>query len=161
MALQRSATNGEPPPDPIGEAVAGSLSDVLAGAAIELHYAPNGADAPVTATSAGTAMATGAGPGDWQTTVLVRLNDRAARLVSPESRTPLGELLDTLPRAAVAARNALRLRHDDEEAVAVTPALRRAVRDIVAAQVLSRYLAARLATPPHPVPTSSPRQSSS
>ena len=144
MAWQRTSTVGEPPADPLGEAVAGALIDLVAGAAVELRYTPDGAGVAAPPSRLGTAMATGAGPPGWQTTLVVRLNDRVARLVDTEHRTALAELLATLPDAGLQAARSFRCHDGADERVAITPALRRAVRDIVAAQVLARYLASRL-----------------
>jgi hypothetical protein len=151
MASQRSSTIGEPPVDPLGEAVARALTDLVAGATVELRYTPSGTSAAAPPARIGTAMATGAGPPGWETTLLVHLNDRIARLVDAGTPTALAELLDALPQAGLQAASSFR-RHDDGHGkfVAVTPALRRAVRDIVAAQVLGRYLALRLGTRARP-----------
>jgi hypothetical protein len=150
MALRRTSTIGEPPSDPLGEAVAIALTDLVAGSAVELRYTPDGAGIPAAPERIGTAMATGAGPPGWQTTLLVRLNDRISRLVDADHRTALAELLDALPHAGMEAATSFRRRDGDPQAVGVTPALRRAVRDIVAARVLGRYLAARLTTRARP-----------
>jgi hypothetical protein len=146
MAWQRTAIVGEPPPDPVGEAVARAVADLLAGAAVELRYAPDGANIPAPPAHVGTATATGSGPRGWETRLLVRLDDRVARLVEAGHRTALAELLETLPDAGLEAATAFRGQEGDGEAMTVSPALRRAVRDIVAAQVLNRYLASRLRT---------------
>ena len=51
-----------------------------------------------------------------------------------------------MPQAGLQAAGSFRGRDGHDEAVTVTPALRRAVRDIVAAQILAGYLASRLGT---------------
>jgi hypothetical protein len=43
MRWQRTSTVGELPADPLGEAVAGAVADVLAGATVELRYSPEAA----------------------------------------------------------------------------------------------------------------------
>ena len=144
MTWQRTATVGDPPSDPVGEAVARAVADLVAGAAVQLRYAPDGESIPAPPSQVGTAMASGSGPAGWQTGLVVKLNDRVARLVDTGRRTPLAELLEALPEAGLKAAAAFRGRDHGDEAVAVTPALRRAVRDIVVAEVLNRYLASRL-----------------
>src|SRR5215210_4407546 len=101
MAWQRTSTNGEPPADPLGEAVARALTDLVVGANVELRYAPDGADLPEIPARIGTAMATGDGPPGWQTTLVVRLDDRISRLVDPGNRTALAELVEALPPAGL------------------------------------------------------------
>ena len=66
-AWQRTSDVDTIPHDPVGEAVADALSDVLAGATVELSYAPDSAPAPVPTPEPGMAMATGPGPPGWQT----------------------------------------------------------------------------------------------
>ena len=132
-----------PPADPVGEAAAGALTDVLADAAVERTYTPSGAPALVAGTGVGEASATGAGPPGWQVSFVVHLSDRMARLVGSGARTSLAELLEALPRAAVRAAAQFRPHHGGE-AASVNPALRRALRDTVAAEILATYLRARL-----------------
>jgi hypothetical protein len=146
MAWRRTSTIGDPPADPLGEAVARAVTDLVAGAAVELRYVPEGADVPAHPDTVGTAMATGGGPPGWQTTLMVRLDDRVARLVDAGQRNALAELLDALPQAGLAAAASLRSHDGDDGAMAAVPALRRAVRDMVAAQVLTRSLNSRLGT---------------
>jgi hypothetical protein len=146
MTWQRTSTVGEPPADPLGEAVARALTDLVAGATVELRYAPDGAGSPTPPNASGTATATGDGPPGWQTTLLVQLNDRVARLVDDGRRNALAELLDALPQAGLHAAASLRRHDGDHGKGVVTPALRRAVRDMVAAQVLTRSLDSRLST---------------
>ena len=122
-----------------------AVTDMLAGSTVELAYAPSGVAPPRPSGDAGTAMTTGEGPQGWQMTLLLRLSDRVARLVRPRERTSLAELLDVLPAAAVAA--AAQLRSAGAAEAPVTPALRRALRDTVASEVLSRYLESRLSRP--------------
>lgn len=147
MPWHRTSTADEPPADPIGEAIAEALGDVLAGAAVELAYAPAGAAAAVVTTDVGTATATGAGPAGWQLTVVARLDDNIARLVGRTDGTTLAELLEALPRAGVAAAH---LRRHDGRTVTVTPALRRALRDMVVSDVLAGFLASRLGSRARP-----------
>ena len=145
VATPQAWTVEEPPGDPVGEAVADALTDVLAGARVELSYAPDGTPPPPPATEPGTATATGPGPPGWQTTITLRLGERVARLVGSGERTSLVELLETLPRAGV--RTAARFRTHGAGDDHLGPALRRAVRDTVAAEVLAEYLASRVKRP--------------
>ena len=140
---QRTSTVGEVPADPVGQAAADALAEVLVGASVEVSYAPSDEAPPLPPTEVGMAAATGAGPAGWQATVIVRLDDRVAQLVRPDSRTSLAELLDALPIAALRAAAQFR-RHDGVEGTPVGPALRRAVRDTVAAEILAHHLASRV-----------------
>jgi hypothetical protein len=137
------ATVGEPPRDPLGAAVAAALADVLYNASVELTYAPEGAPAPAPEPAVGTASATGAGPPGWQVAVTVRLGERRTRIVDSGDGTWLAELLQALPGAGLRAVDPLR--SADLGRAPVEPAVRRAVRDMVAAEVLDDYLRTRLA----------------
>lgn len=147
MRWQRTSTVGELPADPLGEAVAGAVADVLAGATVELHYRPAESAAPEPPPEPGTAAAAGAGPAGWELTLLVRLQDRLAHLVDAHDPMSLAELLGVLPGAGVRAM--AQFRHDGAP-VPVGPALRRALRDMVAAEVLDGFLTARLGRPVRP-----------
>ncbi|MGQ0519694.1 MAG: hypothetical protein ACT4PX_00910 [Actinomycetota bacterium] len=143
MRWRRTSTVEELPADPVGEAVAEALVDVLAGATVDVVYSPSGTPLPEPGTEIGAASATGAGPAGWEVTVVARLTDRVARLVGSGEPSTLTELLDALPRAGI--RAAARVRHHDVgRAERVEPALRRALRDMVASEVLGEYLAARV-----------------
>jgi hypothetical protein len=145
-AWQRTSDVDDIPDDPIGEAVAIALADVLAGATVELSYAPASSPAPQRPTEPGIAMATGAGPPGWQTTVIVRLNERVARLLDSDHPTSLAELLAGLPGAGVAA--AARFRHHvDERSQGLNAPLRRALRDTLAAELLAGHLERRTGRP--------------
>lgn len=91
------------------------------------------------------AFAVGPGPPGWQATFTVRLAERAAQLVRSGEGRSLAELLSALPHAGV--RVAARLRNGGDRPDPVPPALRRAARDIVAAEILTAYLTSRLDTP--------------
>ena len=149
MTGQPTSTVGEVPADPVGQAAVDALAEVLVGASVEVSYSPSGAAPPLPPTQVGMAAAAGAGPAGWQVTVKVRLNDRVARLVRPGSRSSLAELLDALPIAAVQAAAQFR-RHDAVEQTPVGPALRRAVRDTVAAEILARHLESRVGSRARP-----------
>ncbi|MGH9278326.1 MAG: diadenylate cyclase [Acidimicrobiales bacterium] len=138
--------------DPVGAAVAHAVTDILGGATVEVSHARVGTPpaSPPPTPGPGTAMATGEGPDGWQTSVIVRLDDRVARLVGPAQDTSLAELLHALPGAAVAAATQFRaVVADDTMAMAISPALQRAVRDAVASEVLAVYLATRVAREVH------------
>jgi hypothetical protein len=142
MRWERTSTQQEPPPDPLGEAVADALSDLLNGATVEMAYAPADAPPPEPEPDPGTAWCTGAGPPGWQLTVVVRLKDRVAQLVDPEDHSPVTELLRALPGAGI--RAAAPFRGHEREGVPVDATLRRALRDMVAADVLGEYLRSRV-----------------
>ncbi len=130
--------------DPVGEAVADALRDMLFGASVEISHGPHGSRPGVAADGPGTAVATSSGSSDWDSTILVRLSERAARLVRPGTPNSLTELLRVLPGAAIRALEQLRTATGSGPAA---PALRRAVRDTLAGEVLSSYIAARLDAP--------------
>ena len=142
IAITTRATVGDPPPDPLGTAVAAALADVLYSATVELTYAPTSAPPPAAPTGVGAATATGPGPPGWQVAVTVRLGERLTHLVGSGDGGWLAELLAALPTAAV--RAAAPLRSAELGGTPVDPAVRRAVRDMVAAEVLAGYLRARV-----------------
>ena len=147
MRWQRTTTVGELPADPLGEAVGGAVADVLAGATAELLYSPAGARAEEPPADAGTAVATGAGPPGWQVTLIVRLDGRLAHLVDAHDPMSLAELLAALPPAGIRAMEPFR---GDRPTMPVGPALRRALRDTVAAEVLDDFLTSRVGRPVRP-----------
>ena len=134
------------PHDPIGEVVVAAVSDVLAGATVDLAYTPDTEAAPAPPVGLGTAAATGAGPPGWRTTVTVRLSERVARLLDSDHPNSLAELLEGLPRAGVAAASRFR-HHVDSGARRLNAPLRRALRDTVAADLLAGHLASRVGKP--------------
>jgi hypothetical protein len=145
VAWPTSLIAEEPIADPLGRAMADALADLLAGATVELAYAPDGtAPPPVSRAGPGTATASGPGPPGWQITVTVRLDDRVARLVGSSDRAGLAELLESLPRAGVKATGQLRHHHGADPAAPLLPALSRALRDIMAAEILADYLRSRV-----------------
>lgn len=149
MTWSRSSTVGDVPPDPLGAALAASVTEVLAGALVTLVYSPasEGAPADLEPHSHATATATAPGPAGWRTTVTVRLDERVAPLVGSSSEpTSLAELVRVLPGAAVSALAQL----PREAPSPLHPALRRALRDTLAAEILERYLVARLGCRPRP-----------
>jgi hypothetical protein len=130
------------PADPVGQAVAEALRDLVLGAHVAIDSAPHPpAELP---SGTGVAAATGPGPGGRHLTVAVTLDRRTARLLEPQP-TALGELLAAMPRAAV--RTAAQLHGLGREAGPARAALWRAVRDTLAGEILAEHLAARLGTP--------------
>ncbi|HVM03912.1 MAG TPA: hypothetical protein VM242_01965 [Acidimicrobiales bacterium] len=147
MACLRTSTGGTPPADPLGEAMAAAVTDVLEGSTVDLTYAPSDGPPAEPPPEPGMATATGPGPSGWHATVTLRLDERVARLVASGRRTSIVELLDTLPSAAIRAAGRFRHHHATGDA-AVAPAQRRALRDTLATEVLTDYLASRLGRPP-------------
>ena len=150
MRWQRSSTAGEPPADPVGDAVAEALTDLVGGATVELNYSPEGADGHHEASDEGVAVATGEGPPGWDLSIAVRLHDRVKALTDPDAseRGGLGELLGRLPAAGLRASSRLRpgVGWQQEHAM---PSLRRALRDMVATELLNDYLDTRVGAGPH------------
>jgi hypothetical protein len=136
--------SGSAPADPVGDAITDALRDMVFGASVETSYTPSGSRPPPLDQRAGTEAATGPGPDGWQATIVVRLGERAARLIGPGTPRSLRELLAVLPGAALRAAEHLRPAAGSGQA---PPALRRAVRDTLAAEVLGSYVAARLGAP--------------
>jgi hypothetical protein len=142
MAWQPSSAIDDPPVDPIGEAVADTLVEVLPGADVERVYSPQGAPAPRFPDGPAIAVATGGGPVGWQVTLVLRLPQRITPVVE-SGPTSLAEILAALPGAAVRAMGTFRPLHPGSPRLPAT--LRRALRDAVAAEVLADYLADRVA----------------
>lgn len=142
MAWHRT-TPADAPADPVGEGVAEALAELLVGASVELSYAPAGTPRPEPTDAPGTASATGEGPDGWRTTLTVRLDERLAHLVRPSRWTSLTELLDALAPAGLRAAAQLR-GHRGDAGEPLPPAMRRALRDTVASEVLALYLASRV-----------------
>jgi len=88
-----------------------------------------------------TASATGPGPPGWRMTLTVRLRSRIAPLVTPAS-APLLEMLRVLPGAGLRAAAHLARAGAAGGAradAALTPALRRGLRDTIVVEALSRH----------------------
>ncbi|CAN5224121.1 hypothetical protein BH24ACT1_BH24ACT1_05250 [soil metagenome] len=143
MAWQRTSTVDHVPVDPVGKAVARGLTDVLT-SSVELAYSPAGTSPQPVFPAPNTAFATGPGPPGWQISYIVRLDDPLSDLVSSGDPSSLTELLHALPSAGVQAAAQLRCHSSDGMEPAVGLALRRAMRDMVAAEILARYMATRL-----------------
>jgi hypothetical protein len=148
IAITTRATVGAAPHDPLGQAVATALADVLYSATVELAYAPTSEAPPEVVPGVGTATATGAGPPGWQLALTVRLGDRLTHLVGSGNGRWLEELLSSLPAAGI--RAVAPFRAAELGGTPVDPAVRRALRDMVAAQVLDGYLRARVDRPVRP-----------
>jgi DisA bacterial checkpoint controller nucleotide-binding len=132
---QRSSTVSELPSDPVGEAAADSITEILQGSVVELVYAPADAQAPPVPTAPATASASSEGPGGWQITCIVRLDGPLAAVVTSDS-TRLLEILAALPGAAL--RAATRFRADAGTEKSMSPPVRRALRDTVVIELLGR-----------------------
>lgn len=142
MRWQRTSTDGEPPEDLIGETVAEALAEVVGGASIELAYRRSGTRASLPDPGPAVAVAEGDGPPGWRLAIVVRLVERLAVITRDREHSPLGELLERLPAAGV--RVAARLRPGGGwQQEASMPALRRALRDTLATEVLADYLDSR------------------
>jgi hypothetical protein len=137
----RTSTIDHVPRDPVSDAMAEALSDVLSSGVVELGYSPTGSSGPV-AIAPSTAAARGPGPDGWDLTVTVRLDLKTPLL--QKGNEPLAEVLGVLPDVGLAAATAFRpLRAADDPAPLSAP-LRRAMRDSIAAGILTRYLEARI-----------------
>ena len=136
----------EQPVDPIGDAVAQALAEVLFGATVSMTHAPDGSGpANAAVVEEGSASATGPGPAGWATTITVGLGPPVARLLDG-GPTALEELLGVLPGAGLRAAAQLRSTAGGTERSTAT--VRRAVRDTVAAEILGVYFRARLGDAP-------------
>jgi DisA bacterial checkpoint controller nucleotide-binding len=137
----RTSTIDHVPRDPVGDAMAKALSDVLSSGVVELGYSPTGSSGPV-AIDPSTASARGPGPDGWDLTVTVRLDLKTPPL--QRGNEPLAEVLGVLPDVGLATATAFRpLRAADDPSPLSAP-LRRAMRDSIAAGILTRYLEARI-----------------
>ena len=141
MACHRTSIVDDAPSDPVGEAVAEAVTDMLAGVSVELSYAPAGSTEAEPAAGPAVAWARSDGPQGWVRTMVLRLNDRVARLAGSREGTSIAELLEVLPAAGMRAAARFDRTTGDQ---ALTPALRRALRDDIAAEVLAAHLAPRM-----------------
>jgi hypothetical protein len=127
---------GDAPPDPVGTAVAGFVSELLDRSMVQLRYdrigSPTAADPtadPSVLSSASAEVIEG-----WRTTMTVRLQEPAAGLHAVEGPTP-PEPLEALPEAALNA--ALQFRGAvDPASDTLSPSVRRALRDTVVVEFL-------------------------
>lgn len=141
MSWHRTSTTGPAPADPVGEAVAAAIVEILEGSSVEIVYFRNGESPPLPAVEAGssaTATATGDGPPGWQVAMTVRLGGAIAPLVT-SGNTPLLEILGALPGAGMRAASRYRSRLDAVVDGTLPPALQRALRDTVVIEALSQH----------------------
>jgi hypothetical protein len=130
---------GTLPDDPIGEAAATTIVEIVHGADVELVYSRTGSPLPPAGPTT-LASATADGPPGWRTTCRLSLSDRIAGLVQPD-RTPLVDLLRQLPAAAMRATARFRPMHDAVP-TPLGPPIRRALRDTVVIELLAHYAGA-------------------
>lgn len=121
--------------------VAEVLSEILFGALVGVTSSAPGSSTDTGPPDEGSAIATLTGPDGWDTTMTVSLEPRVARILD-RGPSALGELLEILPRAGLAT--AAQFRHDVGLSGRPIPAIRRAVRDTLATEILTTYLEARL-----------------
>jgi hypothetical protein len=133
MSWLRTSTVDDLPADPVGEAMAEAVLEVFNGSNVSMVYAPADGE-PAAAPVDDTAMsATGSGPPGWTITLTVDLDPRLAHVVTPD-RTPLLAMLLTLPGAGLRAAERLRPAAPTDEPL--SPALARALRDLIIAELL-------------------------
>ncbi len=147
MRWLRTSTVDHVPRDPVADAMADALSDVLSAGIVELAYSPAGASTPVAIDQA-TAAARGPGPDGWDLTVTVRLDPKMRFL--QRGNEPLSEVVGVLPDVGLAAAAIFRPLRATGDPSPLTAPLRRAMRDSIAAGILTRYLEARIDEAPAP-----------
>lgn len=136
MSLRRTSTVDHVPEDPVGEAAARAVVDMLGDATAELVYAPDEVPLPRASSEATMASAAGEGPDGWHAILTVRLGQRLAPLVTPTSSRLLG-MLAVLPESALHAAARFRPAHDTASAPLGAP-LRRVLRDTIVVEALGR-----------------------
>jgi len=127
--------------------MAEAVSDVLSAGVVELAYSPSGTRPPV-ALDPSTASARGAGPEGWDLTVTVRLDLKIP--VLQRGHEPLAEVLAALPGVGLATADEYRPLRAAGDPSPLSAPLRRAMRDSIAAGILTRYLEARIDDAPSP-----------
>ncbi|MGZ4755821.1 MAG: diadenylate cyclase [Acidimicrobiia bacterium] len=140
MDWQHSSTVGHGPEDPVGEVVATTLVEIFHGATVELVYSPDDAPLPEPTPSVISASATADGPPGWRVTCILTLVDRISTLITPDSTQVLA-LLNALPDAATRAASRFRARRAGADD-ALSPPLRRALRDTIVIELLADYAGA-------------------
>jgi len=137
MSWVVSSTAECAPADPVGEAVAAAIAEVVGSSSVELLYAPEDAPLPPAADGPGTASAVGDGPAGWKIRLTLRLAESIAPLMTP-AIAPLLEIVSVLPDAGlrVMARFAASYHTDPAP---LSPALHRAVRDMIVVEALGRH----------------------
>ena len=141
MRWIRRSTVDHVPRDPVADAMAQTLADVLSTGTVELAYRPAGTP-PHVDLGPEIASASGRGPEGWDLTVTVRLGERSAHLLKAGNE-PLAEVLAALPLVGLEVAETFRPFRRDEQHLPLAAPLRRAMRDSIAAGILSRYLDAR------------------
>jgi hypothetical protein len=136
MTWSRSSTVDHLPPDPVGVAVATTLSEIFQGATVELVYSPDDAALPSPPTGTRAVSASGPGPDGWMVTCVLEVRGRIGALVIPDSAQLL-RLLAALPGAALRAAARFRSRGSDTERLG--PPMRRALRDTIVTELLGAY----------------------
>lgn len=130
-----------PPADPVGDAIAEFVSELIGNATVDLTYTPAGEPVPAASDDGGRngdggsviATATGEVLDGWTTTITVSFARRAAARVDS-----VPDALLALPHAAL--RAAASFRHLPELAGGrLTPSMRRALRDSVVVELLSHH----------------------
>ena len=143
-AVTTASPTGIPsdPSSPIDLILAEVLAEVLFDSTVEMSYSPMGTAPEVPARALGTASATAPGPGDWQTSLTIRLPERVAHVLRLHGARSLSELLDVMPEAVL--RTAAQLRNGSPQNGSPSPAARRVARDTVAAEILNSYMRSRV-----------------
>jgi hypothetical protein len=136
--LAPAGTTSRRPPDPVGEAVAESIAGIVHGAVVELVYWPAEDPAPPTPITAAGATAVGEGPPGWRLRCTVRLEPPLAVPAIPD-RPRLQEILGVLARAAIGTATRFRAEVGGVAPRALSPSLRRGLRDTLVVEVLARY----------------------
>lgn len=142
MSIDHSTGTITDPANPVDEVMSEVLAEVLFDSTVDITYSPAGSVPEVPPRLPGIAAATAPGPGSWQTTIVVRLHERVAHILRTHGGESLSELLDVMPEAVL--RAAERLRPMPGHSNHLGPALRRAIRDTVAAEILNSYMCSRL-----------------
>lgn len=142
VVWKRSSTVKEVPADPVGDAAAESIAEILQGAVVELLYSPADTEPPPAPVEPATATASGDGPAGWRMAYSVRLGEPIAALVLSDS-TRLMEVVSALPRAALRAAARFRLSDAGDAPQPLTPSLQRALRDTIVIEVLAHHQAMR------------------
>lgn len=146
VSWTRSATVGDPPPDPVLDHVAATVTELLLGAQVEAVYAPAAEPAFAPPPGPTTAAASDMGPPGWRVELRVVLRPGVVTLASERSSL-LREVVQVLPGAALRTVAAFRPVADSRP---LGPSVRRALRDALAAEVLADLLAARFDHPATP-----------
>lgn len=143
VSTHDSTTSITGPVPPFDAVMIEVLSEVLFNSSVEITYSPAGSTPDEPPRVPGISSATAEGPGSSQTTIVVSLQQRVAHILQTHGGESLSELLDVIPAAALRTMHRLRSVHGSS--AQLSPALRRAARDMVAVEILNSYLRSRLA----------------